>query len=57
MLGTIGLQPGQIGSAVVVREKHVLAAIAPLGDVVGDVGEDGAGEAGHGGFTTIASLA
>ena len=47
ILGTIGLQPGQIHLPIVIREKHVLASISPLGNVVGDVGEDGAGETRH----------
>ncbi len=43
MLGTIGRQPSQIGSAVVVREKHDLATVTPLSDVMGGVGKDRAG--------------
>lgn len=47
-LGVV-LQPAQIGLAIVVCKEHLLAPIAPLGDVVGDAGTDGAGKAGHGG--------
>jgi hypothetical protein len=37
-----------IEAVVVIAEESLGAAIAPLGDVVRDAGEDRAGEAGHG---------
>src|SRR4029450_7923989 len=47
VLIAIGLQPFEIGTAVLVGKEHVLAAIPPLRDMMRDVGEDSAGESGH----------
>ena len=45
-LGVV-LQPSQIGVAIVIGKEHLLATIAPLGDVMGHAGADGSGETGH----------
>ena len=45
-LGRLGDQR-QIGTAVVVGEEHRLAAVATLGDVMGDAWHDDAGKSGH----------
>ena len=47
--GAGGGEEREIFDAVVVAEEHWQTAIATLGDVVGDVGDDDAGESGHGG--------
>jgi YD repeat-containing protein len=43
----------QIQAPVLIREEHRLPAIAALGDVVSDAGDDDAGEAGHSGDVAI----
>ena len=40
----------QTGGAVVVGEEHRLAAVATLGDVMGDAWHDDAGDSGHAGW-------
>src|SRR3989344_5050987 len=37
-------QPREIGRSIRVAKEHVLAAVAALGDVVWNTGEDGAGD-------------
>src|SRR4051812_3812073 len=44
-------EQGQVASVVAVREEDALAAIAALGDVMGQSRQDGAGGSRHGGQT------
>ena len=50
VLAAIGLEPGEIGAAVVVGKEDVLPAVAALGDVVRYPGKDGARQSGHAGM-------
>jgi hypothetical protein len=45
--GRIFTEPSEIGLAVLIIKKHILAAVSALGDVVGQMGEDGSGGAWH----------
>ena len=44
---SVFLQPVQVGLPIFVREKDVLAAIPPLGDVMGHLGANGSGKTRH----------
>ena len=55
MAAAVFFQPFEINLAVFFREKHIVPAVAALGDVVGKSGEYGACESWHEGeFTKIA---
>ena len=49
VLAAIGRQPGQVATAIIVTEEHRLAAVAALGDVMGNTGKNGARNPRHGG--------
>jgi hypothetical protein len=46
---TILAQPGEIDGSILVCEKDILAAITALGNVVGDICENGSGDPWHAG--------
>jgi len=49
VLMAVVLQPGQIGVAIIIREKDVLTPIPTLGNMMGHVRKYGSGETRHGG--------
>jgi hypothetical protein len=48
MHGSVFAQPLQIDGAVLIIKKHILAAVAALGDMMGHMGDDCSGGAWHG---------